>query len=139
MKAKVEHRVPLSARAIQILEAIHAEATELGPRYVSPAAPIFLGQRLTDTLSTMGIEMLLRRVGTEATVHGFRSTFRDWAREMTDFPREVTAAALAHAVGNAVEQAYRRGNALAKRRKLMDGWATYCAEARLFGPTFFGD
>jgi integrase len=126
MKAKVEHRVSLSERAIQILETIRAGATELGPRYVAPTAPIFLGQRLTGALSTMGMEMLLRRVGTEATVHGFRLTFRDWAGEMTDFPREVTEAALAHAVDNAVEQAYRRGDALEKRRKLMEAWATYC-------------
>jgi integrase len=128
MKAKVEHRVPLSARALKILETIHAGATELGPRYTAPTAPVFLGQRLKGALSTMGMEMLLRRIGTEVTVHGFRSTFRDWAGEMTDFPREVTEAALAHAVGNAVEQAYRRGDALEKRRKLMDVWATYCAK-----------
>ncbi|MHB8285465.1 MAG: tyrosine-type recombinase/integrase [Caulobacteraceae bacterium] len=127
MKAKVEHRVALSSRAIEILTAIHAGAENLGPRYTAPSAPVFLGQRLKSALSSMGMEMLLRRIGTEVTVHGFRSTFRDWAGEMTDFPREVTEAALAHAVGNAVEQAYRRGDALEKRRKLMEAWGGYCA------------
>ena len=63
-----------------------------------------------------------------AKVHGFRSTFRDWAAERTTFPREVAEMALAHAVGNEVEQAYRRGDLFDKRRKLMDAWAAYCAK-----------
>jgi integrase len=63
------------------------------------------------------------------TTHGFRSTFRDWAGEATHYPREICEAALAHAVGNAVEQAYRRGDALEKRRALMADWAAYCSGA----------
>ena len=71
--------------------------------------------------------MMLRRMETERfTVHGFRSTFRDWCGDQTNFPREVAEAALAHKVGNKVEQAYRRRQALDKRRVLMDDWALYC-------------
>jgi integrase len=71
----------------------------------------------------------------EFTAHGFRSTFRDWAGETTAFPREIAEAALGHQIGNAVEQAYRRGDALAKRRKLMDAWATFCASPPTAGAT----
>jgi integrase len=74
----------------------------------------------------MAMDMVLRRMGVEVTVHGFRSSFRDWAGEMTDTPREVAEAALAHTVGNSAEQAYRRGDALEKRRVLMGAWGTYC-------------
>lgn len=70
--------------------------------------------------------ILLRRMGRDETVHGFRSTFRDWAGDMTAFQREVVEATLAHTVGDKAEQAYRRGDALEKRRKLMDAWAAYC-------------
>ena len=73
------------------------------------------------------MEMLLRRMKAEdVTVHGFRSSFRDWAGDKTSFPREVSEAALAHAIGDETEAAYRRSDALAKRRKLMDAWAAYC-------------
>ena len=73
------------------------------------------------------MEMVLRRMGvTDATVHGFRSSFRDWAGDQTSFPREVAEAALSHAVGDETELAYRRNDALAKRRKLMDAWARFC-------------
>ena len=76
----------------------------------------------------MAFEMLLRRMGLgDYTVHGMRSAFRDWAGEETDHPREVAEAALAHTVGDAAEQAYRRGDALAKRRRLMDEWTDYLA------------
>jgi integrase len=71
--------------------------------------------------------MLMRRLKADATVHGFRSAFRDWAGEETSFPREIAEQALAHAVGDATERAYRRGDALERRRKLMEAWATYCA------------
>ena len=78
-------------------------------------------------MSNMGMQMLLRRMGVkEATVHGYRSTFRDWAGNETSFPREVAEAALAHAVGDETERAYRRGDALEKRRDLMQAWARYC-------------
>ena len=75
----------------------------------------------------MAMEMVLRRMKIEdATVHGFRSSFRDWAGNVSNFPREVTETALAHVIGDKAEQAYRRGDALEKRRKLMEAWATYC-------------
>ena len=127
MKMGFEHRVPLTALAVRILEDAHAAAQQLGR--LSPTSPIFLQPDLRRPLSSAAMEMLLRRMKSEVTVHGFRSTFRDWAGEVTDFPREVIEAALAHKVGDAVEQAYRRGDALAKRRKLMEAWAAYCAAA----------
>ncbi|MGH7023807.1 MAG: tyrosine-type recombinase/integrase [Caulobacteraceae bacterium] len=74
--------------------------------------------------------MLLRRMKSDVTVHGFRSTFRDWASEETGFPHEVCEMALAHAIANKAEAAYRRGDLFDKRRKLMDAWAAYCASAR---------
>ena len=117
MKAGREHRVPLSDRALAILDRV--EQIRTGD-YVFP------GQRRDKPLSNMAMAMLMRRLKSEAfTVHGFRSSFRDWAGECTTFPREVAEAALAHIVGNKVEQAYRRGDALEKRRKLMDAWAAY--------------
>lgn len=74
----------------------------------------------------MAMEMVLRRMKIEhATVHGFRSSFRDWAGNVSSFPREVVETALAHVIGDKAEQAYRRGDALEKRRKLMDAWASY--------------
>jgi len=73
----------------------------------------------------MALAMLLRRMQVATTVHGFRSSFRDWAGEASNFPREVAEAALAHNVGDATERAYRRGDALEKRRKLMEAWAGY--------------
>ena len=118
MKAGREHRVPLSALAVALLRALEPLRGE-GP-YVFP------GQRRGKPLSNMAMDMMLRRMGSEVTVHGFRSTFRDWAGEETDHPREVAEAALAHTVGDATERAYRRGDALAKRRRLMDDWAAYC-------------
>jgi integrase len=79
-------------------------------------------------MSNMAMEMLLRRLtAKQCTVHGFRSTFRDWAGECTQYPREIAEAALAHAVGNETERAYRRGDAFARRRDLMEAWASYCA------------
>ena len=75
----------------------------------------------------MALAMMLRQCGRkDVTVHGFRSAFRDWAAEETQAPREIAEAALAHAVGDAIERAYRRGDALAKRRILMEEWAAYC-------------
>jgi integrase len=120
MKAKREHRVPLSPRATAIVKRM-AEV-RAGPF-------VFSGQRLDKPLSNMALEMTLRRMKAEGvTVHGFRSSFRDWAGEETHFPREVCEAALAHAVGNSAEQAYRRADALEKRRKLMNAWAQYLTQ-----------
>lgn len=117
MKAAKEHRVPLSGPAVAILETVRA-----GP---SATGPVFPGRR-GKALSNMAMDMVLRRMDVGVTVHGFRSSFRDWAGEMTDTPREVAEAALAHTVGNSAELAYRRGDALAKRRVLMEAWGSYC-------------
>jgi len=81
----------------------------------------------------MAMTMVLRRLKVDATVHGFRSAFRDWAAEETDHPREVAEAALAHVVGDTVERAYRRGDALEKRRLLMGDWAAFCEPAGVLG------
>lgn len=117
MKAGTEHRVPLTARAVELLE----QATKLQGEFV------FAGPKPGAPLSSMSMSMLLRRMErTQITVHGFRSTFRDWAGETTNFPREVVEAALAHTVGDQTERAYRRADALEKRRKLMEAWARYC-------------
>ena len=84
-------------------------------------------QRSNRPFSGRVLHMVLRKFGAKvATVHGFRSSFRDWAGNVSNFPREVTETALAHVIGDKAEQAYRRGDALEKRRKLMEAWASYC-------------
>ena len=89
---------------------------------------VFAGQKPGSPLSVMALEMVLRRMKIDGvTVHGFRSTFRDWAAECTNFPNEVCEAALAHVIENKAEAAYRRGDLFDKRRKLMEAWAAYCA------------
>jgi integrase len=88
---------------------------------------VFEGAKLGRPMSDMTLTMLLRRLRVDATAHGFRSSFRDWAAEVTNFPREVAEAALAHAVESRVEAAYRRSDLLEKRRKLMEQWARHCA------------
>ena len=118
MKAKREHRVPLTTRALAILETVRPLSG--GQGFVFP------GQRAGRPLSVMAFDMLLRRMGHDDTTHGFRSTFRDWAGEVSTFPRELAETALAHAFGDATERAYRRGDALDKRRKLMVAWAGFC-------------
>ena len=122
MKGNREHRVPLCERAVEIVE-------EMAKAKVSDF--IFPGTKPGMSLSIMALDMLLRRMKADQfTVHGFRSSFRDWAGECTSFPREVAEAALAHAVGDEVERAYRRGDALEKRRKLMQAWAQYLSRHR---------
>jgi integrase len=116
-KAAREHRVPLSDRAVAILEEMKTGRTG---DYVFP------GQRRSRPLSGMAFEMLLRRIGSPYTAHGFRSSFRDWAGNETHFPRELAEHALAHVIGDKAEQAYRRSDALARRRELMDAWARHC-------------
>jgi integrase len=116
MKAGREHRVPLSDRALVILEEISAARA---------GDYVFEGQRRGRPLSGSAFEALRQRLGAPATVHGFRSSFRDWAGDQTHFPRELAEQALAHAVGGAVEQAYRRSDALERRRALMDAWAAF--------------
>jgi integrase len=120
MKAGREHRVPLSARALAILRGA-AEARTPAADYVFP------GGKAGRPLSNMAMTEVLRRMGRGGiTVHGFRSAFRDWAAERTSFPSEVAEMALAHAVSDKVEAAYRRGDLFEKRRRLMAEWATYC-------------
>lgn len=120
MKAGREHRVPLSDRAIDILQGL---ALENGNEFV------FAGAREKQALSNMALLMTLRRMGRDdLTVHGFRSSFRDWAAEQTRYPNEVVEMALAHSVSNAVEAAYRRGDLFDKRRRLMADWVAFCAE-----------
>jgi len=121
MKAGAEHRVPLTPAAIAVLNAVAIHGNE-------PGDHVFPGQLKDKPLSNMVFAMLMRRMDVDGiTAHGFRSSFRDWAGEETDHPREIAEAALAHQVGNAVERSYRRGDALAKRRRLMDEWAAFIA------------
>jgi integrase len=118
MKAKREHRVPLSPAAIAIAKRLNA---------IRQNEFVFPGERLKKPLSNMSMLMMLRRIGRkDMTVHGFRSTFRDWAAEQTNFSREVAEAALAHVIADRTEAAYRRGDLFEKRRRLMAAWGTYC-------------
>ena len=120
MKAGQEHRVPLTARALDILQSLQKLK-------LSHNDHVFAGNAQGKPLSNMAMTMLLKRMGqTEITVHGFRSTFRDWASEQTSFAHEVCEMALAHTIGNKAEAAYRRGDLFEKRRKLMDAWAAFC-------------
>src|SRR5262249_10819719 len=121
MKAAREHRVPLSEPAMAVLRHMASVRTDLRLN-----ALVFPGGRAGRPLSGVALLKAARAAGCVATVHGFRSTFRDWAGEATNFPRELCEAALAHAIGNAVEQAYRRGDAIEKRRKLMEAWSQFC-------------
>lgn len=118
MKAGREHRVPLVGRTLEILT--EAQAVRTGEH-------VFPGQAPGKPLSGMAMEMVLRRMDVAVTVHGFRSSFRDWAAETTPFPNEVCEAALAHVVENRVEAAYRRGDLFEKRRRLMEAWSNYCS------------
>lgn len=118
MKADRVHEVPLSPSAIKLLEELHTAKCEPGDR-------VFRNDK-GHSLSNMAMLTLLRRMDVPVTVHGFRSSFRDWAGETTSYERDVIEMALAHTIGSKAERAYRRGNALEKRRKLMDDWAQHC-------------
>ena len=139
MKAAREHRVPLSAPAVALLRALR-------PLSRGPDSPVFPGARdARKPLSNMAMEMLLRRMnapdpdaapdtptrwhdceGRAITVHGFRSTFRDWVAEVTEHPGDIAEAALAHKIADKVEAAYRRGDLFSKRIRLMADWAAWC-------------
>ncbi|MEP9386469.1 integrase arm-type DNA-binding domain-containing protein [Mesorhizobium sp. KR9-304] len=122
MKASREHRVPLSSRAVEILKALPRE--EGNPH-------VFIGAGRSRPLSNMAMLMTLRRMErADLTVHGFRSTFRDWAAEQTAYPNEMLEMALAHTVGDKTEAAYRRGDMVEKRRRLMDDWAVFCDKGK---------
>lgn len=117
MKSGREHRVPLCQRAVEILIEMKASKSR---RWV------FVGPR-KEPLSNMALLMMVRRTtGERLTTHGFRSSFRDWAAEVTPFSREVAEQALAHVIADKTEAAYRRGDMFEKRRQLMDAWAEYC-------------
>jgi integrase len=119
MKAGREHRVPLTDRCIELLRIVRPLAR--------PDGYVFPGARPGRPLSDMSLGAVLKRMDLrQVTAHGFRSGFRDWAGEATEFPREIVEAALAHVVGGPVERAYRRGDALERRRAVMDAWASYC-------------
>jgi integrase len=123
MKAGKEHRVPLSDAALAILEEMQ-KVRQVGDF-------VFPGGKSRRPLSNMALTMTLRRMGRgELTVHGFRSSFRDWAAERTGFPAEVAEMALAHTVSDKVEAAYRRGDLFQKRRQMMDAWARHCAAVK---------
>ncbi len=119
MKAGRDHRVPLSPAALAIARA-RIDA-------VGGSGFLFPGLKRGKPLSNMAMAKVLKGTDFDAfTVHGFRSSFRDWAGDRTSFPRELVEAAMAHLVGDEAEQAYRRGDALDRRRQLMDAWAVYC-------------
>ena len=117
MKGEREHRVPLSARCVMILRQM---ATVRVSEYVFP------GDRADRPVASNTLRVILRRLGADATVHGFRRAFRDWCGDRTSFPREVAEACLAHLVGDDTERAYRRGTAFEQRANLMEDWATFC-------------
>jgi len=120
MKAGKEHRVPLSGRALAVLE-------EMQPYRQAEDAFVFPGGKNRRPLSNMAFLMLLRRMGRgDVTAHGFRSSFRDWAAERTNFPAEVAEMALAHTVSDKTVAAYNRSDLFDRRRRLMAAWATFC-------------
>ena len=125
MKAHREHRVPLSPRALKLIEEMRA---------IQTSEFVFPGARAGKALSNMAMLMLLKRMHRgDLTTHGFRSTFRDWAAEQTNYPREVAEEALAHTLNNKVEAAYRRGDLFEKRRRLMMEWSKYSENFRSTG------
>jgi integrase len=120
MKAGKDHRVPLCTRAVAVLQAIKLQTADADTF-------VFTGSKLQKPQSNMVFLMLLRRMKLgHLTAHGFRATFKTWATERTNFPREVIEAALAHVAGNKVEAAYQRGDVFDKRRRLMTAWSDYC-------------
>jgi integrase len=125
MKAGKEHRVPLSAAAIAVLRDMHEVRQS---DYAFPGA--YHGKAIG---KNMPLRLLNSITGNGATVHGFRSSFRDWAAERTNFPREIAEAALAHAVPSQVEAAYRRTDFFDRRRRLMDSWSDYCSKPAATG------
>ena len=116
MKAKQQHQVPLCTRSLELLEIAKSLDPESEYLFSNKGKP----------MSNMSMLMMVRRIRTGLTVHGFRSTFRDWVSEETDHSPEVAEMALAHAIGNKVEKAYRRGKLLERRRRLMQDWESYC-------------
>jgi integrase len=123
MKAKREHRVPLAARCIEILKS----AKNLSPM----SEFVFTGRDGVRAPSNMTLLQVMKRADLSYVPHGFRSSFRDWASETTNHPREVCEMALAHTIKNKVEAAYRRGDLFEKRRALMNDWANFIEQTNL--------
>jgi integrase len=120
MKGGRDHRVPLSDAAVALLKALpHEKGSDW----------VFIGGKSGKPLSNMAMLELMRGMGIAAVPHGFRSTFRDWAAEQTNYPHELAEMALAHVVSDKVEAAYRRGDMFEKRRRLASAWAAYCGTA----------
>lgn len=133
MKAKREHRIPLSAAAVQLLAGLdrHGETDLLFPsRSFTPISDMTITAVIRRMNQGDKARWVDPRTSRQAVPHGFRSTFKDWASERTAYPSEMAEVALAHHVGSAVERAYRRGDMLEKRRRMMEDWATWCATAR---------
>jgi integrase len=126
MKARREHRVPLTHAALKVLEEVQAKSR--------PARSELIFCNLKgEMLSDMSLTATMRRMDLEAVPHGFRSTFRDWVGESTEYPSDLAEMALAHVLPNKTEAAYRRGDALEKRRGMMDAWALQCLPADSHG------
>ena len=121
MKSGRLHRVPLTPRAVQILKALPRE---------DESEHVFIGGKAGSHLSNMAMLSLLKSMRPGVTVHGFRSSFKDWSRERTNFAREISEACLAHIIPDATERAYARGDLFKKRRKLMTAWVKYCGSAK---------
>ena len=123
MKGGREHRVPLSSAALKLLKALPT---------MDDADLVFPAPR-GGSLSDMTLTAVLRRMKVAAVPHGFHSTFRDWASERTNYPRDAAEMALAHSIGDKVEAAYRRGDLFEKRRRLMTDWANFCSKSPAAG------
>jgi integrase len=126
MKAKRQHRVPLSRAALQLLRDVRS-------RPAPSPTPLIFSNLKGGVLSDMSLTAAMRRMEVDAVPHGFRSTFRDWVGECTDYPSELAEMALAHVLPNKTEAAYRRGDGLEKRRGMMDAWALHCLSAITHG------
>jgi integrase len=124
MKGGRDHRIPLCPEAIGLLRSLYTDGSD----------NVFIGAGGAP-LGPMSLRRVLAQLGKATSVHGFRSSFRDWAAERTNYPNHVVEMALAHTIGNQVEAAYRRGDLFQKRRKLMEAWASYCSTPVASGDT----
>jgi integrase len=137
MKGGKEHRIPLTSPALTILKGLKKQRDRFTAPDTEPSHYVFPSQKGNAPLSNVVMLALLKRMKRrDITVHGFRSSFRDWAAEQTNFPREVAEAALAHAIESRVEAAYRRSDLFEKRRLLMEKWAWYCQQEQTTSKVF---
>ena len=123
MKGGREHRAPLSGRAVELLAGLPRDGS----------GNVFLGRSASVGANPHGLRRLLRRMGRNVTAHGFRASFRTWAGERSNFPRELIEVSLAHAIGDETERAYARGDMLARRPQLMEAWSKYCSRRHVEG------